>query len=206
MTGRRVEKKRYPRAGRRKGAGRTFCLALIVFFVLTTTTVLVNKSMGKIMSESVSQKEPPQELSPDLQFDRLVVDKAERRLTAYAGGETLRVYCIALGPNPVGHKEREGDGKTPEGVYFVDGKNPNSKFYKNLGVSYPNEADRAAAVALGVAPGGDIKIHGLPPGQEHLGPVHWMQDWTAGCIAVSNEEIDELYVHTPLGTPIEIRP
>ena len=177
---------------------------MITVFALAATAALATKSMGKIMSEpgSASQKELPIEL----QFDRLVVDKAEHRLTAYAGGEPLRVYCIALGPNPVGHKEREGDGKTPEGLYFVDDKNPNSKFYKNLGVSYPNEADRAAAAKLGVSPGGAIKIHGLPPGEERLGEVHWMQDWTAGCIGVSNEEIDELYAHTPIGTPIEIRP
>ena len=73
-------------------------------------------------------------------------------------------------------------------------------------MSYPNADDRAAAVALGVSPGGDIKIHGLPAGQEHLGGTHWLQDWTAGCIAVSNEEIDELYTRTPVGTPIEILP
>ncbi len=187
---------------RKKSRLGTLCLALFTFCVLVATALVAGKSMGKMMSEAASLKE----LAADLQFDRLVVDKAEHRLTAYAGDEAVRVYCIALGPNPVGHKERQGDGKTPEGVYFVDGKNPNSKFYKNLGVSYPNETDRAKAAELGADPGGDIKIHGLPPGQEHLGKTHWMQDWTAGCIAVSNEEIDELYAHTPVGTPIEIRP
>lgn len=149
---------------------------------------------------------PRQELPADLHFDRLVVDKHTRLLTAYAQGEAVRQYRIALGWAPEGHKQVEGDGKTPEGTYFVDGKNPNSRYYKNLGVSYPNAEDQTAAAALDASPGGDIKIHGLPAGQEHLADTHWMRDWTAGCIAVSNEEIDELYARTPLGTPIEIRP
>ena len=185
-----------------KGRRRGVRLALFLALFLAVALVAGAKNLGNSLFES----EAPAELPADLQFDRLVIDKQARRLTAYAGGKPVREYHIALGWAPEGHKQVEGDGKTPEGVYFVDGKNPNSRYYKNLGVSYPNDADRAAAAALGASPGGDIKIHGLPAGQGHLGLVHWMQDWTAGCVAVSNEEIDELYARTPVGAPIEIRP
>ena len=179
-------------------------MRLSLFLTLFFAAALV--AGAKTLGNSLFKADPPGELPVGLQFDRLVVDKQARRLTAYAGGEAVREYRIALGWAPEGHKQMEGDGKTPEGAYFVDAKNPNSRYYKNLGVSYPNEQDRAAAAALGVSPGGDIKIHGLPAGQGHLGAVHWMQDWTAGCIAVSNEEIDELYARTPVGAAIEIRP
>ena len=180
--------------------GLRLCLFLALFFVVALA------AGAKNLGNSLFKPDLIAELPADLQFDRLVVDKQVRLLTAYADGRAVREYRIALGWAPEGHKQMEGDGKTPEGTYFVDGKNPNSRYYKNLGVSYPNDADRAAAVALDVSPGGDIKIHGLPDGQGHLGAVHWMQDWTAGCIAVSNEEIDELYARTPVGAAIEIRP
>ncbi len=100
----------------------------------------------------------------------------------------------------------QGDKKTPEGVYHVDGKNPGSRFYKNLGVSYPNGADRKNAAALGRDPGGDIKIHGLGPEFRHMGKQHWQYDWTLGCIAVTDKEIDELYAHTNVGAVVEILP
>ena len=190
------------RPGKAKSWRRGLCLSLF----LTLFFVVVLAAGAKTLGNSLFKSDLTAELPADLQFDRLVVDKQARLLTAYADGRAVREYRIALGWTPEGHKQMEGDGKTPEGLYFVDGKNPNSRYYKNLGVSYPNDADRAAAAALGVSPGGDIKIHGLPAGQGHLGAVHWMQDWTAGCIAVSNEEIDELYTRTSVGVPIEIRP
>ena len=105
------------------------------------------------------------------------------------------------GPNGV-----QGDKKTPEGTYRVDGKNPHSRYYKNLGVSYPNAQDRKNAAALGKSPGGDIKIHGLGPEFRHLGKEQWQYDWTLGCIAVTDEEVDELYDHTDVGAVIEILP
>ena len=190
----------------RPGKGKSWRrrLRLCVFLALFLAVALA--AGAKNLGESLFKPDLQAELPVELQFDRLVVDKQARRLTAYAGGDAVREYRIALGWAPEGHKQMEGDGKTPEGAYIVDGKNPKSRYYKNLGVSYPNDADRAAAAALGVSPGGDIKIHGLPAGQGHLGAVHWMQDWTAGCIAVSNEEIDELYARTPVGSAIEIRP
>lgn len=190
------------RAPKGQGRKRVFSLLLCLFVCLAVLAGAGVKSLGTFVSEPAVIAELP----ADLQFDRLVVHKETRLLTAYAKGEALRRYRIALGWAPEGHKQMEGDGKTPEGIYFVDGKNPNSRYYKNLGVSYPNDEDRAAATALDVSPGGDIKIHGLPEGQGHLGETHWLRDWTAGCIAVSNEEIDELYAHTPVGTLIEIKP
>ena len=190
------------RARQKNGLGRVLRLCVCVCLLLAALAAFGVKSLGNLVSDFA----PNAELPAAFEFDRLVVDKQARRLTAYAEGEAVREYHIALGWAPEGHKQMEGDGKTPEGVYFVDGKNPNSRYYKNLGVSYPNDDDCTAAAALEVSPGGEIKIHGLPPGQEHLGGVHWMRDWTAGCIAVSNEEIDELYAHTPVGTPIEILP
>ncbi|SBW04030.1 conserved exported hypothetical protein [uncultured delta proteobacterium] len=145
-------------------------------------------------------------LAPDVRFDKLVVEKKARRMTAWSKGEKLREYRIALGPNSEGPKRVQGDKKTPEGVYAVDGKNPNSRFYKNLGVSYPNAQDRKNAAALGKSPGGDIKIHGLGPKFRRLGKHQWRYDWTLGCIAVTDEEIDELYRHTDVGAVIEILP
>ena len=145
-------------------------------------------------------------LSPDTRFDKLVVEKKNRRLTAWSKGKALREYRIALGPNAIGPKRVQGDKKTPEGTYHVDGKNPHSRFYKNLGVSYPNAQDRKNAAALNKSPGGDIKIHGLGPEFRHLGPEQWQYDWTLGCIAVTDEEIDELYTHTDIGATILILP
>ena len=149
---------------------------------------------------------PAAPLPTNVRFDKLVIEKSARRLTAWSGGECLREYRVALGPAPEGPKRVQGDGKTPEGLYYVDGKNPHSRFYKNLGVSYPDKNDRKNAAALGRSPGGDIKIHGLGPEFRHLGVHQWQYDWTLGCIAVTDEEIDELYKHTNVGAVIEILP
>jgi hypothetical protein len=145
-------------------------------------------------------------LPPGIRFDYLLVEKSKRLLTAYADGQAVRMYRVSLGTSPEGAKEFQGDCKTPEGMYFVDGKNPHSLYHKNLGVSYPSPADRAHAAKYGKSPGGDIKIHGLGPKFRILGAMQWRYDWTLGCIAVTDEEIDELYAHTPVGTAIEIRP
>ena len=144
-------------------------------------------------------------LAPEIRFDRLVIEKKARRMTAWAKGEMMRQYRISLGPAE-GPKRVQGDKKTPEGVYHVDGKNPHSRYHKNLGVSYPDDRDRKNAAALGKSPGGDIKIHGLGPEFRHLGKEQWRYDWTLGCIAVTDEEIDELYERTDVGAVIEIVP
>ncbi|MDR1310498.1 MAG: L,D-transpeptidase family protein [Burkholderiaceae bacterium] len=145
-------------------------------------------------------------LETGTRFEKLLVEKKARRLTAYANGKPVRVYRVSLGSTPVGPKRVQGDKKTPEGTYVVDGKNPGSRFHKNLGVSYPNAQDKKRAATLGRSPGGDIKIHGLGPEFRHLGKNQWQYDWTLGCIAVTDEEMDELYAHTNVGTVIEIVP
>lgn len=139
-------------------------------------------------------------------IDRLVVHKSERRLEAYSKGELVKSYSVSLGKTPVGDKQHEGDNKTPEGRYTINDKNPNSDYYKNLGVSYPNAADRREAIRLGKPVGGDIKIHGLPNKIPFIGRWHRLIDWTAGCMAVTNDEMEELYQAVPVGTPIEILP
>ena len=138
--------------------------------------------------------------------DRVVVEKSARRLTLYAHGAPLKSYRIALGGQPKGAKERAGDNKTPEGLYAVDFKKADSGFHKALHVSYPSPADRARAAAAGVAPGGDIMIHGLPNGLGFLGRTQRFRDWTAGCIALTNREVDEVWRAVPAGTPVDIRP
>jgi murein L,D-transpeptidase YafK len=138
--------------------------------------------------------------------DLVLVEKAAHRLSLLSGGTAVRTYSIALGSEPVGPKIREGDDRTPEGSYVVDGRNYHSAYHLALHLSYPNAVDRARAAALGVEPGGDIMIHGLPNGFGWLGPTHREHDWTRGCIAVTDSEIEEIASLVPDGTPVEIRP
>ncbi|PLW82847.1 hypothetical protein CWI75_08990 [Kineobactrum sediminis] len=121
-------------------------------------------------------------------------------------GEPLRSYPVALGPVPRGHKMQQGDERTPEGHYVLDFKNASSRFYKSIRISYPSPRDRLRASELGVDPGGDIMIHGQPDlSRQSLAGVQ-LFNWTNGCIAVTNEQMDEIWELVPLGTPIEIRP
>ena len=143
---------------------------------------------------------------PAAKVDRIVIEKQNRTLTLMGGAKTLKTYKVALGGQPVGAKDRQGDHKTPEGIYSVDAKNPNSQFYKALHISYPSQTDREHARKLGVSPGGDVEIHGLGAKWGWIGAKHRQTDWTDGCIAVTNEEIDEIYPQIKVGTPIEIRP
>ena len=138
--------------------------------------------------------------------DRVIVNKAKRELLLMHEGNMVRSYRVALGRNPVGPKTKQGDGKTPEGIYSISGRNAASAFHRALRVSYPNSADRAQAKRLGVAPGGDIMIHGLPNGQGHIGKAHLQTDWTEGCIAVTNAEIEEIWGLVRDGTRVEINP
>jgi murein L,D-transpeptidase YafK len=138
--------------------------------------------------------------------DSVVVEKGARRLTLLRGGQPLRIYYVALGRNPVGDKQRLGDGRTPEGVYRIESRNANSRYYRALRISYPDPAHARRARSLGVSPGGDIMIHGLPNGKGGVGAAHRAADWTEGCIALTNQEIDEIWRAVPDGTPIEIRP
>lgn len=135
------------------------------------------------------------------QVTHVVVNKGARELHLLHNNKVLKSYRIGLGFAPTGDKEFEGDGRTPEGAYVIDRRNPNSKFHLSIGISYPNNADRAAAKALGKDPGGDIFIHGRPRQYRKGG-----QDWTAGCIAVTDRQIQEIYAMVKNGTPITIRP
>ena len=131
---------------------------------------------------------------------RLQMFKGDRNLFLFNNTSVLKAYRIDLGFAAVGPKQFEGDGKTPEGTYTVDRRNPDSLFHLSIGISYPNEADIAYAAAQGREPGGDIFIHGGPrPGIDAIKP-----DWTAGCIAVSDREIEDIYAMVRDGTPIDI--
>ncbi len=140
------------------------------------------------------------------QVDLIVVDKSRRVMTLWTGKKPFKTYRIALGGNPVGHKQQEGDSRTPEGRYFIDGKNPGSSFHLSLRISYPNKKDRADAARRGVSPGGLIMIHGTPGYLGMIRATGVISDWTAGCIAVSNEEVEEIYKKVRIGTPIVIKP
>lgn len=143
---------------------------------------------------------------PPEKADRILVHKSRRELILLRQGRTLKTYKIALGQNPVGAKEREGDKRTPEGLYTIDGRYRQSPYHWALHISYPNADDLRRARQLRVSPGSAILIHGLPNGQGSLGAAHRQTDWTWGCIAVTNEEIEEIWDLVPDGTPIEIRP
>ncbi len=131
----------------------------------------------------------------------VLVNKGARKMYLIHDQEVLESYDVGLGFAPRGHKKIEGDGKTPEGTYIIDRRNPNSQFYLSIGVSYPNKQDRAEAHEIGKSPGGDIFIHGRPWKNRKGG-----RDWTAGCIAVTNREIREIYSMVKDGTPITINP
>lgn len=135
--------------------------------------------------------------------DYLIIDKSERLLVAYRQGQPIRAYRgLQFGEAPAGHKRFQGDERTPEGLYTINRRNPQSRFHLSLGISYPNRTDRAFAAQYGRSAGGDIFIHGQPTGR----PGRMRGDWTDGCIALSNAEIEELWQIVPDGTPIEIRP
>ncbi len=138
--------------------------------------------------------------------DAIIIAKSKRTMTLMSGGRVLKTYRVALGPQPVGPKERQGDNKTPEGDYIVDSRNARSRFHLALHISYPNAKDRDRARRLHVDPGGEIMIHGLPPAFAWLGAAHTRRDWTQGCIAVTNAEIEEVWRLVPLGTPVKILP
>jgi murein L,D-transpeptidase YafK len=150
--------------------------------------------------------DPENNLPKSTKVDSIVVYKSKRIMQIYSDGRLLKTYTIALGRNPIGAKEFEGDRKTPEGVYYINDKNPNSGWHKNLGISYPNATDRKRAKQMGKSPGGAIKIHGLKNKRGFVGKFHRWKDWTLGCIAVTDDEVDELYRTVKIGTPIEIKP
>ncbi len=144
----------------------------------------------------------------DKTVDNILVEKSIRKMYLRFGNENIKEYTIRLGPNPTGHKEQEGDGKTPEGKYTISGRNPKSAYHLSLRISYPNAADKSRAAAKKVSPGGDIMIHGYPNYTPNAAfdVIHKNYDWTEGCIAVTDKEIEEIWKLVPNGTPIEIKP
>jgi murein L,D-transpeptidase YafK len=138
--------------------------------------------------------------------DSVLILKKDHVLELLAGGKVMRSYKVALGSGGLAAKERAGDARTPEGHYTIDSRNEHSAYHKALHVSYPNDEDRRRAAKLGVSPGGSIMIHGLPNGKGWIGAAHRTIDWTLGCVAVTDDEIDEIWRLVPVGTPVEIRP
>jgi murein L,D-transpeptidase YafK len=150
---------------------------------------------------------PPEAQTPKTQkADSILILKKDHVMQLLAGGKVIRTYKVALGRGGLAPKEREGDGRTPEGHYIIDSKNAISHYHKALHVSYPNAEDKKRAAKMGASPGGAIMIHGLPNGRGWVGAAHRMYDWTLGCIAVTDDEIDEIWNLVPVGTSVEIRP
>ena len=145
-------------------------------------------------------------LPSNITADRVLVEKASRRLTLLRKGTALKTYRVALGRASVGPKEQEGDQRTPEGHYLIDFHKEDSDFHRALHVSYPEQRDVDQAVAHGIPAGCDIMIHGIRNGLGWIGAFHRRTDWTAGCIAVTDFEIEEIWRAVPDGTPIEIQP
>jgi len=172
-----------------------YLFALLLILVLGVMAAALFVPPGRVAM-------PPPPLTG--QIDRIVVEKSARRMQLMQDGRAVRSYRIALGFAPAGDKVRQGDGRTPEGEFRIDRRNSASAFHLSLGLDYPQPDDRARAAAGGYSPGGDIFIHGqpnaLPEGFKLRG------DWTAGCIAVTNAEMREIWAVTPIGTVVEIRP
>ncbi|UXI00093.1 murein L,D-transpeptidase family protein [Photobacterium sp. TY1-4] len=137
--------------------------------------------------------------------DMVLVKKAERKLFLIKNNQIFKEYSISLGKRPVGHKQSQGDYRTPEGLYTIDFRNRNSKYHLSLHIDYPNDQDKRRANQQGVNPGGDIFIHGLPNGK-NLPLLYQGVDWTRGCIAVNNSQIREIASYVADGTPIRIHP
>jgi len=147
---------------------------------------------------------PQKKLDTSKPIDKIIVIKHKRKLEVYSEDELLKTYKISIGREQIGAKHFEGDDKTPEGIYNINDKNPYSGYHLNLGISYPNKKDINFAKQHGKSPGGLIKIHGLKNGLGFIGKFHRWFDWTHGCIALTNDEVEELYYNVPIGTVIEI--
>lgn len=163
--------------------------------------LLVAGATGAMISYGLRHEHP---LPAGVAIDSLHIWKQQRKMVAFSAGKPVKTYNIALGSNPEGHKEVEGDGRTPEGTYVISSKSTESRFHMNLGVSYPDQSDVSNARQRGLEPGGDIKVHGLRTFLGFVGRYHTLVDWTAGCVAVTNAEIEELHRAVPVGTRIVI--
>lgn len=173
--------------------------SIFLRIVLGVTLLFASSSSAVVFADQTARLSLPK-------ADRVVVLKSERRLVLMRGDFVLKVFPIALGRYPKGHKQYQGDAKTPEGEYLLDFKLKNSQFYRAIRVNYPNARDRAKAQALGKDPGGKIMIHGLPNSMSAERVGHPYIDWTQGCIAVNNKQMDEIWQMVDAGTPIKIHP
>lgn len=160
--------------------------------------------LGIVAALSIKARRLENPLPANATADKILVEKSKRRLTLLNKNTPLKTYEISLGREPVEKKTEEGDGRTPEGIYSIDRRKLNSKYHRALHVSYPSAIDVAQAKAKGVSPGGDIMIHGLPNGIGFIGNLHTKRDWTLGCIAVTNSEIEEIWRAVPDGATVEI--
>jgi murein L,D-transpeptidase YafK len=170
--------------------------------VAKTSSPVPPRAVTVVLEDSVTTPPPFGSVSAD----SIVVEKAQHRLSLYYRGLLMRSYLVALGQQPKGDKVRKGDNRTPEGMFRIEARNPQSRYHRALRISYPDAAHIARARALGVQPGGDIMIHGLPARQAWVGAAHRDFDWTEGCIAVTNKEIEEIWSVVRVGTPIQIKP
>ncbi len=171
-------------------------ISLIFISLISVSAITYAKSAAKNTSK--------QSIPADVIIDKVFVDKSERVLKLLSGDKVIKTYHIALGDSPAGHKRQEGDERTPTGSYKLDYKNEKSSYYRSIHVSYPNAADKAQAKKRGVSPGGDIMIHGQKNGFGHLAAITQQRDWTDGCIAVTNDEMDEIMAVYKVGMAIEI--
>lgn len=171
------------------------CLRITCFVAAVAALAVLLRPLPR----AVPSPSPPDEFA-----DFILVDKSERRLELHRDGAVIRRYEVALGGDPLGPKRADGDQRTPEGDYVIDFRNPRSRYHLSLHIDYPNAADRAESASRAVAPGGDIFIHGLP----NFWPANTAPklDWTQGCIALDNAEIEEIWRLVPDGTPIRIVP
>jgi murein L,D-transpeptidase YafK len=173
-------------------------LKILLIFLLVVGLMAVGVAAGAYLNFNP--------LPRDAVADRLVLEKSARRLTLFNNGHVLKTYSVALGRAPIGPKQYEGDQRTPEGIYRIDFHKPDSDYHLALHVSYPEQHDIDRAAAQNLSAGSDIMIHGLPNGRGWVGRFHRRSDWTAGCVAVTDFEVEEIYRAVPDGTPIELRP
>lgn len=182
---------------------RNLILLIIALGVLLPASVMADQLLARA---DLQLPEPVVVRSTAQAISEVLVRKSERQMYLMSGEDVVRSYRISLGDNPEGHKLYEGDERTPEGQYTLDWRNPNSDYHKSIHISYPNERDRDLASAWGLDPGGSIMIHGAPNGAGDLAFAYVGLDWTDGCIAVTNEDMDEIWPAIKPGTPINIVP
>ncbi len=201
-------------------------LSVVLGVLLSAAVFVAVKLQPRVLEPVVTAKlETPESAQPEQQMpapeiapvpvapakpigkaDLIKVDKSARQLQLLRDGEVIASYAVALGNAPEGPKQQEGDERTPEGRYVIDWRNPKSRYFLSLHISYPDANDKARAKEAGVSPGGDIMIHGQPNGYQSAGPALQKFDWTNGCIAVTNAQMQEIWDAAPDGTPIEITP